>query len=99
MNHYETLDVAPDATLADIKAAFRRLASQHHPDRGGDTARAAAINDAYAVLSDSERRARYDAGLGDALPPSPEEIQRAKAMHSFLSQDVISAMLGAGFYR
>lgn len=80
MTHYETLGVAVDATLQQIKAAFRKLASQHHPDRGGDTARAAAINDAYACLSDSERRARYDSGMDDQAPPSAEEILRAKAL-------------------
>jgi curved DNA-binding protein CbpA len=80
MSHYATLDIPRDATAAQIKAAFRKLASEHHPDRGGDTGKAAAINDAYAVLSDQERRARYDAGLDDALPPSPEELARQSAM-------------------
>lgn len=82
MTHYETLGVSPDATLAQIKAAYRKLASQHHPDReGGDKDKAAAVNDAYAVLSDSERRARYDAGQADEAPLSAEEIARRAAQH------------------
>lgn len=103
MSHYETLGVPRDATLVQIKAAFRKLASQHHPDRGGDKEKSAAINGAYAVLSDSERRARYDAGNGDALPPSPEELLRVKALQ--VLDAVFNAVLadpnceGAGFMR
>lgn len=74
MTHYETLGVPPTASAAEIKAAFRKLASQHHPDReGGDAEKSAAVNVAYSVLSDSERRARYDAGERDTQPPTPEE--------------------------
>lgn len=80
MSHYDTLGVPRDADAATIKAAYRRLASQHHPDRGGDKEKSAAVNDAYACLSDSERRARYDAGQDDELPPSPEEERRRQAM-------------------
>lgn len=75
MTHYETLGVPPTASAAEIKTAFRKLAS--HPDReGGDAAKSAAVNVAYSVLSEPARRARYDAGERDVQPPTPEE-QRA----------------------
>lgn len=45
---WDVLGVAEAATPAAIKAAFQRLASQHHPDKGGDPRRMAEINDAYA---------------------------------------------------
>jgi DnaJ-class molecular chaperone len=48
------------ATADDIKRAFRRLASQHHPDKGGDTQKFQAIQEAYATLSDEQKRAEYD---------------------------------------
>jgi curved DNA-binding protein CbpA len=65
MTHYETLGVPKDADAAQIKAAFRKLASLHHPDRGdGDHEAMARVNEAYAVLSDPERRKRYDEGGG-----------------------------------
>lgn len=60
MDHYETLGVARDASADDIKAAARREASRHHPDRGGDAQRMAMVNRARDVLLDPEKRANYD---------------------------------------
>lgn len=61
MNYYETLGVAKNASADDIKKAYRKLASQNHPDKGGDTAKFQAIQAAYATLEDEGKRARYDA--------------------------------------
>ncbi len=62
---YAMLGVAPTATPAEIRQAYRRLVRQYHPDRHpGDPAahaRMVEINAAYAVLSDPDRRAAYDA--------------------------------------
>lgn len=60
MEYYNTLGVAKTASDAEIKQAYRRLASQHHPDKGGDTAKFQEIQSAYATLSDPEKRAQYD---------------------------------------
>jgi len=59
-DYYATLGVPKTATADDIKRAFRRLASQHHPDKGGDTAKFQAIQEAYATLGDEQRRAEYN---------------------------------------
>lgn len=65
MNHYETLGVPKDADQATIRAAYRRLMSEHHPDReGGDADQAAAVNHAYHVLSDETLRLEYDGSGG-----------------------------------
>ncbi len=67
-DYYVTLDIARDADAADIKKAFRKLARKHHPDVAKDKKSAEAkfkeINEANEVLSDPEKRKKYDA-LGE----------------------------------
>jgi molecular chaperone DnaJ len=61
MDYYETLGVGKSASEDEIKKAFRKLAHQHHPDKGGgDEKKFKEINEAYQVLSDKEKRAQYD---------------------------------------
>jgi curved DNA-binding protein CbpA len=60
MNPYQELGLDPNCSQEDIKQQYRTLAHQHHPDRGGDAERFKRISLAYEVLSDPERRARYD---------------------------------------
>jgi molecular chaperone DnaJ len=71
-DYYEILGVPRDASIEDIKAAFRKLARQYHPDVSKESdaeEKFKEINEAYGVLSDPEKRARYDqygrAGLGE----------------------------------
>ena len=59
-DHYQTLGVDRNASPEDIKKSFRRLASQHHPDKGGDTKKFQEIQEAYDTLSDPDKRAQYD---------------------------------------
>lgn len=54
------LGVTPAATAAEIKAAYRALVKRHHPDAGGDDTTILALNAAWEVLGDRERRRRYD---------------------------------------
>ena len=60
MDHYETLGISRDASEQEVKRAFRKLASKHHPDKGGDQEEFKRIQGAYEVLSDPDKRAQYD---------------------------------------
>jgi curved DNA-binding protein len=73
-DYYAELGVARDATAADIKKAFRKLARKYHPDVSKEAdaeARMKEVNEAYAVLSDPEKRAAYDQ-LGRGYQPGQE---------------------------
>ena len=63
-DYYATLGVARDATADDIKRAYRKLAMTYHPDRNNDdpaaTEKFKEVNEAYAVLSDPDKRKQYD---------------------------------------
>ena len=67
---YDTLGVKPTATADDIRRAYRRLAKTNHPDTNPEKKDAAekfaAISSAHALLSDAEKRARFDRGEIDA---------------------------------
>jgi curved DNA-binding protein len=59
-NHYQTLGVDRNATPDEIKRAYRKLASQHHPDKGGDKTKFQEIQSAYDTLSNPQKRAQHD---------------------------------------
>ena len=62
-DYYEVLGVPRDASVEEIKRAFRRLAMKYHPDRNKSPdaeAKFKEINEAYQVLSDPQKRAAYD---------------------------------------
>src|SRR5512136_736099 len=63
-DYYKILGVSRDASADEIKSVFRKLAMQYHPDRNPGNKQAEErfkeINEAYQVLSDPEKRSRYD---------------------------------------
>ncbi|MDQ5871755.1 MAG: molecular chaperone DnaJ [Acidobacteriota bacterium] len=74
-DYYEVLGVSRNADAAELKAAYRRLALQHHPDRNPDAPEASdkfkEASEAYAILSDPEKRARYDRYGNAGFPGAP----------------------------
>jgi DnaJ-class molecular chaperone len=75
-DHYAALGLSSAATLADIKKAFRQLAALHHPDRNpapDAAARFRAVQQAYEVLGDAERREAYDTNRQRNLLDNPLE--------------------------
>jgi len=59
-NAYDTLGVPKGAPESEIKRAYRKLAGQHHPDKGGDTRKFQEIQSAYETLTDPTKRAQHD---------------------------------------
>lgn len=66
-DYYKILGVDKGASQDEIKKAFRKLAHQHHPDKGGDEAKFKEASEAYQVLSDEKKRSEYDT-YGSAGP-------------------------------
>ena len=60
MDPYKILGVSGDADQKTIKKAYRTLAAQHHPDKGGDAERFKEVAEAYSILSDDQKRREYD---------------------------------------
>ncbi|NDC95323.1 J domain-containing protein [bacterium] len=60
MSHYDVLGVSKTASDMDIKQAYRKLAKQYHPDKGGDKQKFQRIQEAYETLSDPTKKQKYD---------------------------------------
>ena len=77
--HYAALGLKSDASLSDIKRAFRQKASQFHPDRNSDPdapARFREVQEAYDVLSDDDKRKAYDDNRRRNLLDDPAQTAR-----------------------
>ena len=86
-DYYATLGVAKNATQDEIKRAFRKLASQHHPDKGGDTVKFQEVQAAYDTLGDTSKRAAYD-------NPTPQFNGFGQGAQFGNMHDIFSQMFG-----
>jgi molecular chaperone DnaJ len=102
-DYYEVLGVSRDADEATLKSAYRRLAHQFHPDKNqGDQAaeeKFKELTEAYAVLSDADKRARYDqfgfaGGTGSA--DDPFGFGRGGASINDIFGEIFGEMFGGG---
>jgi hypothetical protein len=83
MNPYEILEVSPNASDAEIKSAYRKAVKKHHPDVTGNNNNESIIliNKAYELLTDGDRKRKYDIGIRweyVAPPPDPVEIYKSQ---------------------
>lgn len=86
-NYYQELNVSSDATDQEIRAAYRKLAFEYHPDRNKDNSQATdkmkSINEAYAVLSDPDKRRQYN-----LLYQKYGDSARGRFRENFSEQDI-----------
>ena len=87
-DYYSTLGVPRTASADEIKKAFRKLASQHHPDKGGDTKKFQEIQAAYDTLGDEKKRAAYN---------NPQPQMPAGGFHQNFNFNEIFNIFGAQF--
>lgn len=105
MDYYKTLGVSKKSTPEEIKKAYRKLAMQYHPDRNKGNKDAEAkfkeISEAYAVLSDKEKRQQYDTygSTGFQQRYSQEDIFRNVDLGSILKEFGINFGFGGGQFR
>ncbi len=76
---YDVLGLTKDASPEDIKKAYRKLAREHHPDKGGDPEKFKKVQEAYETLSDPQKRSNFDQfgtaeGNPGGFPPNMNDV-------------------------
>jgi molecular chaperone DnaJ len=101
-DYYEVLGVARDASADDVKKAYRKLAMQYHPDQNrGDAAaeeKFKEVGEAYAVLSDADKRARYDRFGHAGAAASAGAGQGGYGNFEFDLSDALRQFMEGGFF-
>jgi curved DNA-binding protein len=95
MDYYNILGLEKNASAQEIKQAYRKLASLHHPDKGGDTTKFQSLQQAYDTLIDPEKRNQYDNGGLNNNPFGNNPFGNIKDFFNFINaqQKIYAAQL------
>jgi DnaJ family protein C protein 7 len=96
-DYYKILGVPRDCSETDIKKGYRRESLKHHPDKGGDEEKFKLVVEAHAVLSDPQRRDRYDMGEDEDGQNDSGMGGFGGGMHPTDLADIFAQFQGAGF--
>ncbi|NOL48510.1 DnaJ type III chaperone protein [Synechococcus sp. MIT S9220] len=91
---YAVLEVTSNATQAELKASYRRLVKQHHPDAGGDEERILMLNAAWEKIGDPEARRSFDREYGSS--ESAREEARARGARNARASQAARRASGQG---
>jgi len=86
LDPYAVLEVCSTATQAELKAAYRRLVKQHHPDAGGSEERILALNAAWEQLGDPESRRAFDRSSSSSAEAARDEARARGARNARATQ-------------
>ena len=81
MDHYEILELQPTATQDEVKAAYKKMATLVHPDKGGSAMLFRLVQEAYEVLSDPVKRQQHDSDLAGSTGASRQSSSHNNQQH------------------
>ena len=97
-DYYATLGAEKTASQNQIERLYKRLAKQHHPDRGGDAERMKAINEAYRVLGNEDLRRSYDSQIPESVETLRSVSPPLSPPSTLLPDTVSGRLMGAALF-
>ena len=97
-DYYAILGAGKAASQDEIERRYKRLARQHHPDRGGDAEKMKAINEAYRVLGNVDTRRLYDSRIPSSDDALPTVVPPLSPPAALLPDTVLGRLVGASLF-
>jgi hypothetical protein len=97
-DYYAILGAGKTASQDEIERLYKRLAKQHHPDRGGDAEEMKSINEAYRVLGNEDTRRLYDSQIPESVEALRSVVPPLSPPSALLPDTVPGRLIGASFF-